>query len=130
MSSVRTVERRRAARGQRTTLTPGTVLYRGEDPLVRLVVEKIAEAIRPTQIHVYGSRVTGGATLESDVDVLILLDGETSHRDIQLQVHRLFSSPAVALDVSVMGTGEFEEQRGIANTLAREVHENGVLCYG
>lgn len=119
MTGVMSVERRERA-----------VRYRGADPLVKLIVERIAEAIRPNRIYVYGSRVKGTATPESDVDLLILADSDASRRDIQLQVHRLFSSPAIALDVSVMRTNDFEQQRGIANTLAREVYENGVLCYG
>lgn len=122
MTTARTIEQRRGGRAK-------AVRYGGADPLVKLIVERIAEAVRPTRIYVYGSRVKGTATPESDVDVLILADTDARHRDIQLQVHRLFSSPAIALDVSVMRTDDFEQQRGIANTLAREVHENGVLCY-
>lgn len=98
------------------------------DPIAGRVVATIAAEIRPQQIYLFGSRATGQAGPESDVDVLLVHAGRESPREVQLKTHRLFPRPEVALDVFVMTPEEFESQKRVANTLAREVSETGILC--
>ena len=100
------------------------------DPVVRAVSKKAADAIHPRQIIAFGSRVRGTASAESDVDLLIVYDGPKSKREIQREVHRLFTHPEFSLDVFVMKPQELAANKHIANTLAREVSEHGVVCYG
>ena len=100
------------------------------DPVAERVVARIAAEVRPEQIYLFGSRAVGNAEPESDVDVLLVYSGSESPREVQLKTHRLFSKPAIALDVFVMTPDEFETQKRVANTLAREVSETGILCHG
>ena len=100
------------------------------DSIAGRVVATIAAEIRPQQIYLFGSRATGQAGPESDVDVLLVHAGRESPREVQLKAHRLFPRPEVALDVFVMTPEEFESQKNVANTLAREVSETGILCHG
>ncbi len=100
------------------------------DPVAGRVVEKIAAEVHPEKIYLFGSRASGVADLESDVDVLLVYSGSESSREIQMKAHRLFQNPAVSLDVFVLSPDEFESQKGVANTLAREVSETGILCHG
>ena len=46
-----------------------------DDPLVERVVKRIAEAIHPAQIILFGSRATGNARPDSDLDLLVICDG-------------------------------------------------------
>jgi predicted nucleotidyltransferase len=98
------------------------------DPVAGRVVETIAAEIRPERIYLFGARAAGNAGTESDVDVLLVHSGRESPREVQLKAHRLFPRPAVALDVFVMTPEEFESQKRVANSLAREVSETGILC--
>ena len=100
------------------------------DPLAQSVVEKIAAVMHPEKIYLFGSRAAGIAGPESDVDILLLYAGEESSREIRLKTHRLFRKPSFSLDVFVLTPDEFEAQRRVPNTLAREVSETGILCYG
>lgn len=100
------------------------------DPIAGRVVATIAAAVRPEKIYVFGSRASGTAGPESDVDVLLVYSGRESPRDIQLKTQRLFRKPAIPLDVFVLTPDEFESQKRVANTLAREVSETGILCHG
>ncbi len=100
------------------------------DPVAGHVVEKIAAAVHPEKIYLFGSRASGAAERESDVDVLLVYAGNEAPREIQIKTQRLFRKPAIPLDVFVMSPEEFESQKRVANTLAREVFETGILCHG
>ena len=100
------------------------------DELARTVVQVISGAIKPDKIFLFGSRATGSAERDSDIDLLIVYSGPKPKRDIRLQAHRLFERPEFSLDVFVLTPEEFDAQKKVANTLAREVSENGIVCYG
>ena len=100
------------------------------DPLVSKVVDRIAKAIRPEQIILFGSRAHGISAEVSDIDLLIVYSGPKSKRELKVEIHKLFRRPDFSLDLFVLTPEELEAERHIANTLAREVSENGVVCYG
>lgn len=100
------------------------------DAQVQQVVNTIASAIEPERVILFGSRATGSAGPESDIDLLLVYSGPKTKREVQLSVHSLFKRPSFSLDVFVMRPEELEANKGIANTLAREVSERGVVCYG
>ena len=100
------------------------------DPLVQKVVRQVTEAVHPMQVIAFGYRVWGVASETSDVDLMVLYDGPQSTREVQRAIHRLFAHPEFSLDVFVMTPKEWERHKRIANTLAREVAERGVVCYG
>lgn len=99
-------------------------------PLVKAVVEKIAEAARPDKIILFGSRATGDARPDSDIDLAVVCSGPKSKRDLKLEIHRLFLHPDFSMDLFVLTPDELEREHWIANTLARELVERGVICYG
>ncbi len=100
------------------------------DALVELVTKKIAEAIRPDKIILFGSRARGTATPESDIDLMVVYSGPKSTREVQLEVQRLFLDRDFSMDVIVVTPQYLENFKAVATTLAREVAETGVVCYG
>jgi len=100
------------------------------DPLVMKVVERIAKSLRPDKIILFGSRAKGTADPGSDIDLLIIYSGPRSKREVQVAIHQLFEHPDFSLDVFVLTPDELESQRRMANTLAREATERGIVCYG
>ena len=51
-------------------------------PLVASVVERIAEAVHPEKIILFGSRGRGDDSDQSDIDLLIVHAGPESKRDL------------------------------------------------
>lgn len=100
------------------------------DPLVEQVVNRIVEGIHPLKIILFGSRATGKARPDSDLDLLILYSGSKSKRDIKMDIQRLFPFRDFSMDLFVLTPDEFETYRHVANTLAKEASERGVVCYG
>lgn len=100
------------------------------DPVVERVVKVIAEAIHPQQIILFGSRATGTARPDSDLDLVVIYAGEKSKRQVKLDIHRLMEPGSLPMDLFVLSPEEMQRQRHVANTLAREVAERGVTVYG
>lgn len=98
------------------------------DELAQRVVKRISTEVNPRRMFLFGSRANGHAHPESDVDILLLCAAGQNKRALQLQMHSLFPSPDFSLDVFVLTENEFESQKNVANTLAREVSERGVCC--
>lgn len=101
----------------------------GHDPLVDRVVTTIAEAFDVQRIVLFGSRAQGSTDPTAGIDLVIVYAGPKPKRELQVEIHRLFLHRDFWLDVFVLTREEFEAQQGIANTLAREVSEAGVVCY-
>jgi predicted nucleotidyltransferase len=100
------------------------------DDHVKKIVNKIAEAVSPERIILFGSRAFPNAPKESDVDLLLIYSGPKSKQEVKLQVYNLFPHPDFSIDLFVLSPEELNQQKRIANTLAREVSERGIVCYG
>lgn len=99
------------------------------DALVEQIVRRIVEAIQPQRVILFGSRARGEAGPHSDVDLLLIYDGELSKREVELRVHGLFPIRHFAMDVFVLTPAEFEQQREVVSTVGRIAALEGVLCH-
>ena len=97
-----------------------------KDNLVESIVKRIAQTIKPERIVLFGSRADGVVRDDSDIDLLIIYNGSLSKREVKFRIRRLFPHPDFSLDIFVLTPEEFDKQKNIANTLAREVAEKGV----
>jgi uncharacterized protein len=97
--------------------------------LVDSIVQRIAESINPDRIILFGSQADGHASEDSDVDLLIIYNGPLSKRQVTIQIRELFPHPDFSLDIFVLTPEEFDKQKNVANTLARETATKGVVCY-
>ncbi len=100
------------------------------DALVEKITRRIAEAIHPDKIILFGSRAKGTATEESDVDLVVVYSGPKSRREIEVEIDRLFNDRDFSMDVFVMRPDHLEDYKKVVNTLAYEVSHRGVVCYG
>ena len=100
------------------------------DPLVERVVRTIARSVKPERVILFGSRANGTAREDSDIDLVVIYSGSKTKREVQVGIHKLFSNPDFSIDLFVLTPEELESQKRVPNTLAREVTERGVVCYG
>jgi predicted nucleotidyltransferase len=94
------------------------------------IIHRIVEAVHPTRIYLFGSRATGNAQPDSDVDLLVIYDGPKSKREVDLEIRQALRDRDFALDLVVTTTYKFERYKSVVNTLAQEVSEKGLLIYG
>ncbi len=100
------------------------------DALVKEVVTKIVREIGPRKIILFGSRAQGAARPDSDIDLVVIYDGPEPKREVKRRIHRLFGLRDFSMDLFVLSSEEYERHKHVANTLAREVAERGLVCHG
>lgn len=100
------------------------------DELAERIAKKIVEEIHPDKVILFGSRARGEAGPESDVDLAVVYSGPKTKREIKLQINGLFRRRDFSMDVFVLTPEELKGYSHIANTLARELTERGVVLYG
>jgi len=99
------------------------------DPQLNEIIRKIADYINPVKIFLFGSRARGDSRPDSDYDLVIINDGEKSKREVKLGIFDLFELPDFSMDVFVLTSDELKRFKHIANTLAREITENGRVVF-
>ena len=94
------------------------------------IVDKITTHLQPTKIYLFGSRARGDHRPDSDYDFVIIYDGDKTKGDVDLSIRKLFKHPDFDMDILVLTSYELERYKHVANTLSREITENGVVVYG
>lgn len=102
------------------------------DNLIDEVVDIIAREATPEQIILFGSHAKGGATDESDVDLLVVESGEFgAGRSRRKELARL--SKAIArfqfpIDILLYSTAEVERwKHSLNNVVAHAIREGKVV---
>ena len=100
------------------------------DP-IRPILARVVERWRPLQIWLFGSRARGDARADSDWDLLAVVPDATTPADFDdpMCVWRVKRQPGVPTDLVVYRASEYEEDRGVPNTLAHATSLDGVLVY-
>ncbi|NQS99290.1 MAG: nucleotidyltransferase domain-containing protein [candidate division Zixibacteria bacterium] len=94
------------------------------------IIDKIISYIDPVKIILFGSRAGEDAKDDSDYDIVVIYDGAKTKREVELGIRRQLRPRNFSLDLFIMRSNELESYKDIANTLAREITESGIVVYG
>jgi uncharacterized protein len=72
-------------------------------------IEKIALELHPEQILLFGSRAREDARLDSDYDLLVVVDGNINPHQLAAQAHLAARPRQFALDIVVVSSLELEQ---------------------
>jgi len=98
--------------------------------LVSYVVERIARAIEPVKIIVFGSHARGNSSPESDLDLLVIEDGGDPSRVVRRRIEDLLWGRRFGLDLVVRKPEQVEANLRAKNPFyASEVFEHGRVLY-
>jgi len=101
-----------------------------QDPLLADMVRRLAKALRPERIYLFGSRARGDAGPDSDYDLLVVVstsDCPGHQRD--RAAYRALAGVGAAKDVLVWTREEFDSRVGVACSLPATVLREGRLVY-
>lgn len=111
----------------RAALVTLTVEQLGE---LTCAIERLIAALGPDQIYVFGSHARGDATIDSDVDILVVVpDSEAPMRRRAQAAYEAVGSHRLPLDILVMPRAEFERRRAARASLPATVLREGQLLY-
>ncbi len=100
------------------------------DPTLTEITRRIVAQVQPTKIFLFGSRARGDNRPDSDYDLVLIYDGEKNKRQVKIESRRSCRDVDASIDILTLTSEELNRYRKVANTLEREITENGVVIYG
>ena len=93
---------------------------------VATAVQRIASLAQPRQVILFGSVVRGETTIDSDVDILVVIEDETvSPRQESVRIRRGLADISMPMDILVVSERRLAELAHTPGLIYREV-----LCHG
>ncbi|MBF0179126.1 MAG: nucleotidyltransferase domain-containing protein [Magnetococcales bacterium] len=102
------------------------------DAELAAMIARIAEAIHPERIILFGSHARGEADENSDLDLLVVVDEDFSNRSRwrELQrIRKLVASFPMSKDIMLYSRDEVARWRDSANHIIAHVLREGRLLY-
>ncbi len=93
------------------------------------MVKRIVKRFHPESVILFGSRALGRSGVDSDVDLLVVMEIEGSKRAKQIEVGVALHDIRVPKDVIVVRPEEIERRRNIPGTLIRTALREGKVLY-
>jgi predicted nucleotidyltransferase len=92
--------------------------------------DRIAQAMHPEKIYLFGSYAAGEATDDSDIDLVVVMDSALTPHQRNVAVKRLFPRRKFSLDAFVYTPQEFARYRDIPGTIVYNATHHGRLLHG
>ena len=98
--------------------------------LLAYIVEKIVRSVAPQRIILFGSQARGDAGQTSDVDLLIVQDGDLSNREMRRQIEYLLWGRRFGVDLIVRRPEEVQRNVDDDNPFyTHHILEEGQVLY-
>jgi len=95
---------------------------------IQEIVRQIVERFQPQKIILFGSYAHGAPTEDSDVDLLLVMEGDEQPLHLAAQVAAAVDHP-FPLDILVFKPSEWEASLMRKGVFATEVMTKGVILY-
>lgn len=100
-----------------------------DNKLLRTITARIAEAVCPEKIILFGSWARGERGPHSDIDLLIIQESDLSRPQRYAQVRRLFWGMGVPMDILVYTPEEFARYQSVPGSFTHTVAREGKVLY-
>jgi len=96
---------------------------------IESVVQVIVEGYEPMKIILFGSYAYGHPTKDSDLDLLIIKDGEASGIQRNRRVRNILKDFSIPIDVIVKNSKEFDMLKDVIGTVIYPANKYGKVVY-
>jgi predicted nucleotidyltransferase len=97
--------------------------------MIQTIKDRIIERFQPERIILFGSHARGDAGLDSDVDILVVIDMKGSKREKAIEIGSVLHDIPVAKDILVSTTEEYEWRKDVTGTIEYPASHEGVILY-
>ena len=99
------------------------------DALLAGITRRIVEHFQPYKIVLFGSYASGTPDLESDVDLLVVMDSDESMAQRIRRVTKVAKVRFLPMDVIVRTPAELEKRLAMGDFFLAEILETGKVLY-
>ncbi len=93
-------------------------------------IRRIANALHPEKIYLFGSHAWGIPTPDSDIDLFVIVkESEQPAYRRSREAYRSLRGLREPFEVIVRTSSEVEKSKAVASSLAKKVLEHGKLLY-
>ena len=96
---------------------------------IRQAAQRIADALDPEKIILFGSFAYGKPTLDSDVDLFVVMESNVNPHERFRQVSALLYPRPFPVDIIVRTPAELHERLEMRDCFFREITEKGIVLY-
>ncbi|MXY46601.1 MAG: nucleotidyltransferase domain-containing protein [Chloroflexi bacterium] len=102
----------------------------GEQPAVLDdIIERVVEVAAPEKIIFFGSVARGEFGRNSDIDLLVVKDGEDT-LSLSARIYGAMQGVGVAVDVLVVSSADVERYKDSHSLIIKPTLQEGVVVYG
>ncbi len=100
-----------------------------DETLLQTIADRIAEAIHPQKIILFGSWARGEHSPHSDIDLLVIQESDLPRPQRYGQVRRLFWGMGLPMDILVYTPEEFARYQSVPGSFSHTVAREGRVLY-
>ncbi|HOU13336.1 MAG TPA: nucleotidyltransferase domain-containing protein [Anaerolineae bacterium] len=97
--------------------------------ILEMIATRIAEALHPQKIIVFGSWAREEQNVHSDIDLLIIQESDLPRPQRYAQVRRLFWGIGTPLDILVYTPDEFARYQDVPGSFTHTIAREGKVLY-
>lgn len=97
---------------------------------LREIVDRIATAVHPQAIILFGSHARGEAGPDSDLDLMIIAESNEPRIERYGKVRKLFRGMGIGMDILVYTPDEFAQFQSVPGSLTNAILNEGRVLYG
>jgi predicted nucleotidyltransferase len=121
----------RTQRVKANTPAPNWAELRPEvtEALLAEITQRIVSAFQPEKIVLFGSYASGTANLDSDLDLLVVMESQDSMARRIMRVAEVAEVPFLPMDVLVFTPAEVQERVALRDPFMVDVMAGGRILY-
>ncbi len=96
---------------------------------IQQAAQKIVDAVHPEKIILFGSYAYGNPTIDSDVDLLVVMESDQRIHARMVKLSKILSPRPFPVDVITRTPAELEERLSIGDFFFREIVTKGKVLY-
>ncbi|MBI5115241.1 nucleotidyltransferase domain-containing protein [Candidatus Poribacteria bacterium] len=97
---------------------------------VEFAIRTIVGLVQPVKVILFGSYVSGNVTINSDLDILVIVnDAVEDPRKESIRIRRALRGVSMPMDILVVPQEKWEELKDRPGMIYREALRNGKVVY-
>lgn len=93
------------------------------------IVSRIVEVAHPKRLILFGSGARGDMGLESDIDILVIVEPPTHRGELSERIYRNLHGVSLPVDVVVVTEDDVQKYSGKIGTILPPALKDGVVIY-